>query len=476
MVKTLKCESLDTFEVMGLWWTDEYPEKLTGTLKYSPRNITLELIGVIGDDDFFGSENKIPETIYGLSVKGEKFKVDVLGRVKVETNIPGIPTEIYRIKSFIAGNYIEEFPQHFDYAELLTDELTRWIGKRGFKESDEREKKSVEYYTPTVYKYNIPCIDASISEIHTLNTKRNYKYSDQVSLSHTSSFRIRPITEKDLNWFLDKIQSIVQFLNLILHQPLSNINIKLIKSGESFPYTFKYFTIPDNTSIGSSNLKKRFFFKYNEIQGQFENILNKWFEKKESLNTIISLYLSSFKDEYIESKFIKAVQALEIFHRRFREDTQINEQVYTENVDKIREFIEVNIENVEAKKLFLDKFKHGNEYNLGKRLRSLLKELLEETNRYIIGNSRNKTRFIQQVVETRNYLTHYDQSQKMQILHDPHEKYYASFRLTLILAIIILKELGIDEKRILTNLQDPHSEFEFILNSAKKFLNKETKV
>lgn len=196
-------------------------------------------------------------------------------------------------------------------------------------------------------------------------------------------------------------------------------------------------------------------------------------KKKESLNTVISLYLSSFKDEYIESKFIKSVQALEIFHRRFREDTKINEQLYTENVDKIREFIEINIENEEAKKLFLDKFKHGNEYNLGKRLRGLLKELSEETNRYIIGNSKNKDRFIQQVVETRNYLTHYDQSQKMMILHDPHEKYYATFRLTIILTIIILKELGIDEKCILNNLHDPYLEFKFILESAKKCLNKE---
>lgn len=282
MAKALKCESSDTFEVIGVWWTDEYPERLTGTLKYSHSLITLELIGVIGDDDFFGSENKIPNTIYGFSVYGEKFKVEVLNRIKVSTPIPGIPTETYMISRFIAGNYLGDFPTHFDYADIITDNLTSWINKRGFQESNSSGKKTVEYYTPDVKKYNIHSIDAYISETHILNTVRNYKKSDQISLSHTSRFKLRPSTEKELDWFLDKIKSFVQLLNITLYQPLSNLNIELKKDGENQPYTFKYFTTTDNTNI-RKNINKRFFFKYNEIQGQFEDILNKWFEKKGEL-------------------------------------------------------------------------------------------------------------------------------------------------------------------------------------------------
>ncbi|XYR59809.1 HEPN domain-containing protein [Bacillus amyloliquefaciens] len=207
-------------------------------------------------------------------------------------------------------------------------------------------------------------------------------------------------------------------------------------------------------------------FEYEDIKSEFENILNRWFEKEEDLKAIISLHLNKFESYYIESKFLTSIQALEIFHRRFYGGNILDQQIYNQASDKIKEFISEELEG-EVRDFFLAKFKHGNEYNLGKRLRELINKLSQDSKLYIIGKSERRTSFLQKLIETRNYLTHYDDSGKTTILKHPYVKYFAVIRMNIILVFVLLKELGIDEELILKKFKD-HRNTNFLIEEAKK--------
>lgn len=474
ILKVRKRGRLETFETMGKWWTKDNPDKMvTGTLKYTPEEITLDLIGVLGEDYFLNFENETPEEIYGISVGGESFKLDVLNRSGTRSSSPGIPIETYNVRSFLAGNYTEEFPESFDNVLFSADYLTPWIDPGVFEE--ERSTKDnyykIEYFPPETKEYKIKSINTTIEEYFIGNTKRDFISKVEINASHTSWFKISPDENKNLTWFLDIVRSFKGFLNLLLDYTTSDEHIlfRVFKKEEKRYLEYKYFE-----SIKEVKKKKRniqFLFKYNDVKENLESILNNWFEKEEKLKTIISFHLVNFERLYLDTKFINSVQTLEIFHRRFYEGAKIDQELYSDNTKKIKQFIIENIKDEEVKSFFLNKFNHGNEYNLGRRLKELINGLSQDVKIFLIGNSENRDRFIQKVVETRNYLTHFDYTNKKMVLEEPIGKFYAAYRMKVILIFIVLKELGLEEELIFKKVKE-HRTMSTFLDQSKEVLNK----
>lgn len=90
---------------------------------------------------------------------------------------------------------------------------------------------------------------------------------------------------------------------------------------------------------------------------------------------------------------------------------------------------------------------------------------------FLIGNSENRDRFIQKVVETRNYLTHFDYTNKKMILEEPIGKFYAAYRMKVILIFIVLKELGLEEELIFKKVKE-HRTMRGFLDQSNEVLNK----
>ncbi|MFN7602609.1 MAG: HEPN domain-containing protein, partial [Bacteroidota bacterium] len=87
--------------------------------------------------------------------------------------------------------------------------------------------------------------------------------------------------------------------------------------------------------------------------------------------------------------------------------------------------------------------KYGNELSLRKRLDSILRKthprLLE-----LIGDTE---KFISKVLNTRNFLVHYDASLEKNVIK-PDQFFSFNLKLKILLQICILQELGFNEKQI----------------------------
>ncbi|MGE7691419.1 HEPN domain-containing protein [Lysinibacillus sp. NPDC097214] len=155
---------------------------------------------------------------------------------------------------------------------------------------------------------------------------------------------------------------------------------------------------------------------------------------------------------YINSSFLSYIQSLEIYHRRKFDSKLFLESDYNTYMEKLKVFVEKEIPEFTAK---IDSMKqHGNEVNLGKRLKEIISSLSGDSKSYLFGNSKKRDKFIMQLVETRNYLTHFDKTRKKNILEDTNSLLNAVMRMQALITLTILIDLGIDEEIALNRIKE----------------------
>ena len=217
--------------------------------------------------------------------------------------------------------------------------------------------------------------------------------------------------------------------------------------GEPYPINV-YFRSPHHLEKSPRISGYHMLFRLPDVEDDIECIINDWLRNYEMLRPTFDLYFSSSVEYslHLEVRFTGLVQALEAMHRRTSDETvmpqeefnSIRDSLLSDCPSKRREWLEMRL-------------KYDNELSLGQRLKRLVVPY-----RQWFGNNTEREAFIRKVVDTRNYLTHYDQSlvdkaANGQELHDLCEKLDALVQLNL------LKSLGFQNNDIEAILSRPHS-------------------
>ena len=180
-------------------------------------------------------------------------------------------------------------------------------------------------------------------------------------------------------------------------------------------------------------------FRYPDVSDRLDPIMACWLDNYEMYEPAIKLYFASRSDttQYLDTKVLWLAQGLETLHRRSCPDTVMLDEEFSSRKELILESCPQK-----WREWLSDALRHSNELSL----RVRIWRLIQPFNRWF-GNSHTRRGFVKKVVDTRNYLTHYDQSLeaeavKGQELSDLHQKLEALFRLHL------LKLVGLDEATI----------------------------
>jgi hypothetical protein len=89
-----------------------------------------------------------------------------------------------------------------------------------------------------------------------------------------------------------------------------------------------------------------------------------------------------------------------------------------------------------------DYLNYGNEFSLRKRLKQLLNGLREATRKKITPKEEG---FVDSVVCTRNYLTHYNEELKDKATTDLESQFNLNGKLRALISILLLREAGLSE-------------------------------
>ncbi|AYF11312.1 hypothetical protein D3Z17_09395 [Bacillus subtilis] len=482
MTKAVKQSRESKFEIKGLWWTNDYPERIPGVLIYSNDEIRLELTGVIGDKELFSTEREAPKIICGYSSLGESFRLIPNLRINKRHAIPGFPTEAYSIREFIAGvfednDYLTLDEMNFESAVFNTDYLTSWMSQNVLEREHYIEPKpdqkamTVNYFKPLTKTVYIEKLKSNLTEDYISQASQDEHTNLKFIITHTSRFVLTPETNKNLQWFKQNINIFRDLLSILMGFPIKYIDFILYDNHKGTEKRkLKYFSNMLEVDTIDRIHRDDFIVNYQSISENFDTVVNKWYDNQSIIKTVSSLYLYDYyTNSYIESRFLTAVQSLEIYHRKKYSGKNFPDDLYESSVKQIKELIDENLP-VEVREAFKSKFNYGNEFSLNKRLKEIFNNLEDETIVMLIGDTSNVKKFNCHLVDTRNYLTHYDAKKKKFILDDVNGKFYAMEIIKALTTILLFKEIGLSENFIRTRILQS-KKFRGVLPLARKNLN-----
>ena len=352
---------------------------------------------------------------------------------------------VYSVKSML-WSFNELSDPKFNELKCELENGLQWSDLSGIEISKPIGFDFKRVNTKSFFLYN-----AKISFYTTIkSTLQRFPREETCEVTERLVISIESETKEDIDFFTnirDKIISLISFsikdnINIIKQSFLDydEFNISVI------PNEYKEHLFVDNNPVceiyGICDLD------YNLKLSELEDKGNDLPQKLEKLTPIFNLYVSLFKYPYMpeEMVFLNIIQALETFHSRFLYNNDTKEYIRS-----VKERFEDG--TLQYKLLLSDKqpnHKHSH-IVLFSRLNDLL---IRGKNDIFVRFYKDDSDFVQRIVETRNYYTHYDEKKKNAALKG--DKLLVSTRiLSLLLEYCVCDILGVDiSKRIAMDLNN----------------------
>ncbi len=362
----------------------------------------------------------------------------------------GVSVSRFRIgAAFIGTSFSDEDPICFSKVECSFESLSEWFSISGFRPeinaNAEPAKWSLHYAQPDNISVSLPG-DIQLNFVfHPSFSLPDYKtsqLSSEISQQiHVSLTSVDPVPFVEFFRILHRIQT---FLCLVMNKVTSLEWVrgyskdKLDKWDREIPTDIFYHSqIHEEQNDSYAPM----LYRYSDISEELAPTFLKWFESYDIIQPAFDLYLSSKigAHKYLTGVFLSLVQGLETLHRRTSDETAMENDDFDRLHGAIVEAIPVD--KIDFMK---SKLKYANEISLSKRLRRLLHPFRE-----LFGTSSERDLLVQNIVNIRNYLTHYDKAEETRVkqimerdLHD------FCLKMEVLLQLQFLQFTGMDVDRI----------------------------
>jgi len=447
------------FSTNGIWWLpDKVQEKISGTLSFNPREGSeLELIGSFKDfRDFSDLANH--EIILGITSKGQKVTLYKCLESNFNVSIPGFASSTYHISVvFIGHHFSKKEDIQFDCISVNYSNLEEWVRISGFEIS--MEFRDNKYLTKETVIYTFPeVIEADLGDF---KISFNYSFNQSgdrirtINLEQTTFIEVKHHKARHFEDLLDTaLYNIQNFLCLAMGKPtfpliLRGTNSLLKEDIGEGKDKHKKIEIYYGIRNFPENIKAlRTFdmcFTFADIKDKFNFYLKNWFKKSTHLQPIYDLYFGTLNNSsmYLQHRFLSLAQALESYHRSVFDGKYVTEDDYKVLYELFTESIPKDLE-IDFKKSLKDKMKYLNEFSLRKRIKHVMSEYKNLVT-MIIDDAEQQ--FIEDIVNTRNYLTHYDKDLELKA-KEGKELYNLTEKIKYILEICFLREIGMSDESI----------------------------
>ncbi|MBD2335566.1 hypothetical protein H6G64_00995 [Calothrix sp. FACHB-156] len=443
----------------GYWWLPHNPNTIiSGNLCINPnKGIELDTVGsLLSIQEVLDAvdESDTDKVLLGKTVDGKA--VTLIDWYHSKSNRTYSDSQLdlsissYSAKFAIVGkrHFINKDEIIFTSAEARFNLLDEWLSVTGFnfhEKEDERgfSQFNLEYVYPNKLEFYIDDISSTFSTNYFFNTQ----YSNlNWRLSHKSFLKLTPDKSESLDWYMKQFYEIQKLLTIMTGFPVDpiafrgygiDINInKEQKIQEEFEI---YLQTHNNFNDNFENYPTQLLLTVPHLRSQLSVIVNNWFRKAEILAPAITLYVATISTRlgYAEFQLLNYAQALEALHRRVFGGQYMSDEEYTPISTILIDNIPNNLSKSHRDSL-KSRLKYANEFSQRKRIKELLDQVWENCLTHFIHN---KNEFIDQVISTRNYLIHYDESSASKAVFGS-EIFYLAQRLKILLLTHILINIG----------------------------------
>jgi hypothetical protein len=433
----------DVFECSGLWWLPEKPEnKIHGKLSYDIRNgATLTLDGALDENPGAGSYYEI---ILGDSF-GERITLSNCVLRNWSTTLLAdsrryMKSEFVASVLYVGCHFAERGDIRFSRVTVRFSQLEDWLGERLFQ-SERRETQ--DGVTEHILRLTLP----NIKEIafDRLKISIGYGYSEtsgdwlKPKLEANVGISIEFDNEADVNEAFQMAYYLREFLSLATGNSISILElIGSKKSEEAFGRIEILFRKEASDKVFFSY--PLFPLQYRDISEHLKVYLENWFGLVKDLEPTCDLYFGTILNQNLfpNHEFLSLAQALESYlSRRF--DNNIMPSELFEDLKK--NLMKVVSQCASDYHVYLEP-KVVHEINR-KSFRTKLKRFFETHGDLFSCFLDDEDRFVQEVVDTRNYYTHYPEELEGKVAKI-EELPFLSEKLRFILIAVLLKEIGVD--------------------------------
>lgn len=448
---------------------------LSGILRYSPKEIVLELFGEFEEEtDISFGLGKYLEKIYGFASSGNILILNTYGEPMVYFSSPGFPITRYRVKNFKIYSVLYDKLENFDYSSEAFKDLINELDSEKIKEykfSFEHIEEWIEKSLVTVkYGENQTIFESAISEYQPTKVLirslgMNFEdgailHSSFTTTSFASDYFIK-LTSADLNTryfdeFYQASRKFKEFIEILSNIPLSFTNIEFLVSykmidGKRMPLIKGKFFVQHSRKSKKWKSNSQQDISLRRLEDNFELILNHWFNKSEKLEFIVRQFSKNLHgDLYLEDQLVDAIRNLEVYSRNFTKFTAAKPTLSPEQENarqKVINFINTSIEK-EFRRNLKNRIKlKYREPKLSERLLNLFENIDLDNQIKLFSKFKYKELLVQKLVDTRNYYTHGDLKENYpNLITNFNEMYEVKILLQDILRYYIYQELDMKYK------------------------------
>lgn len=431
---------INEFTHKGVWFLPGSPHrKETGILRFDTKSDSeLDLFG-----GFLERQDEFHEAnfILGITNSGKYitlYNCAELSRSNTNGRVTSSKYSVFYV--FIGAHFCNDQEFRFNQISVKFKNLGRWIKKYGFKIENDFPNKyvKIEYKQPDDISFRIT--EQLKGKLSFNSWQPITSSTEEIEITQSAFYELESDAPLHFTDILDNAMQFQNFLTLATFEPTYPISVHVKINYQTDEETdVQVIYKPGFNYIPEGRGKAFFLFFYPDVEKEFEGIIQKWYGLKGTIEPVISLLLNSFyiKEQNFINRFLAMIQALETFHRRLKNYKKESEEVYNSWKENL-----VNLVDEKYKEMLSGLLTHGNEPSLRARMNGLIKALSVET----INKLVDKT-FVNRVLETRNYYTHYDTKLEDKALTG-NDLYQITDKLRVILIGSILLESGFSIDKI----------------------------
>jgi hypothetical protein len=437
-------------EIHGLFWLPGNETiKVSGKcLCAEDGSIELEILGTFSGKPIEQDDGTIPR-ILGVSSKGKFLTLDDCLYRKRNFNFPGLAVaQIHVNRMYVGAHFSADEEVAFDSISFHSSALDEWIRYSPINvevRGGDNAGVSLDYSPPPSPKWMLK--DGDIE----------FKFA--WSAPSPGQFRDAKITQRTfIEWSFPKLKRVDEATSYIFRLsdlasfasdqtiPIHSITGFRKDLTEELGEKIKrkpidiYMNLKRSQEVDHTRLSRPFvLFDFEAISERFAETVQTWFDSYEKFNSAFNLYFATKtpRQLYLENRYLMLAQAVETLHRKMSTDVAYGVDEYAELSAALMDGVPSKFHGwVEAR------LKYGNELSLRQRLKKLFAGHEE-----IFGGKSKVKSLISAMVNTRNYLTHYDESLK-NVATSGSEMYKLCLALELLLQIHFCQMVGFSNENV----------------------------
>jgi hypothetical protein len=430
----------------GFFWLPSDPDnKLPGTLVISVSDeINLEVLGTFQQEQPEEGQSQKPMLVAGITERGPVTLTDCF----IKSQTQGQITKSSIIVNFAFIGFAFEIPNHITFDEFIftVEGLDEWLSITTYTVEREERTTKISYALPEPIKLRLnEELELAFSFVSTLPFKHR---PTGPSITQKAFVKITPPSPKPLDYFLNVSSKLNNFLCFAIDQIVTvesaigispNATRELVGGKIYKPRIEIYYKSIPRLEMKPDISWHRMLFRYQHVANDLEEVMRRWFGGYEICEPAFKLYFSSIGGayRYLEGRFLSLAQGIETLHRRTSDRTLLKEADFKTLIKTIRDGCPQ-----EHLQWLNDRLWHGNELPLRERLAEMIEPFQK-----VYGPEKEIKALINQILDTRNYLTHYDEKPEKKSAKG-FDLYPLILKLELLFQLHFLRMIGFDSERI----------------------------